>query len=153
MINNDFYVAKSYQGLPIEEGPYVKGTKGYCKVRLKSGNLKEVRTYNEHEYHKLYPEAKKKVVTGTQRKILGFGDEGYIVIFNGAGPHEEFFSKSNARYHRIWGWYIPSTETVPVLPAGVSAVVLPWENVGGEDGSLYPEDDVIMGVRKARQYA
>ena len=64
----------------------------------------------------------------------------------------EYFNNSSARYCRFWGWYIPSNETVPVLPEGVSAVVLPWENVGGEDGELYPEDDVIEGVRKARHY-
>lgn len=38
----EIYVAKSYQGLPIVEEPYEKSGKSYCKVRLKSGNLKEV---------------------------------------------------------------------------------------------------------------
>ena len=99
----------------------------------------------------MYPLPKPKWVP--QRKMLGFGDEGYIIIFNGADKYEEYFNKTNARYHRIWGWYVPSNETVPVLPEGVSAVVLPWENVGGENGELYPEDDVITGVRKAKQYA
>lgn len=147
----DIYVAKSYQGLPIVEEPYIKSGKSYCKVRLKSGNLKEVRVYTEREYEKMYPLPKPK--WAPQRKMLGFGDEGYIIIFTGADKHEEYFNKSNARYHRIWGWYVPSNETVPILPEGVAAVVLPWSNVGGENGELYSEDDVIMGVRKARQYA
>lgn len=147
----EIYVAKSYQGLPIVEEPYTKSGKAYCKVRLKSGKLKEVRVYTEKEYEKIYPLPKPK--WAPQRKMLGFGDEGYIIIFKGADKYEEYFGNSNARYSRFWGWYVPSNETVPVLPDGVSAVVLPWENVGGEDGELYPEDDVIMGVRKARQYA
>ena len=147
----DIYVAKSYQGLPIVEEPYEKSGKAYCKVRMKSGSIKEVRVYTEKEYEKMYPLPKPK--WAQQRKMLGFGEEGYIIIFNGADKYEEYFDKTNACYHRIWGWYVPSNETVPVLPEGVSAVVLPWDNVGGEDGELYPEDDVIMGVRKARHYA
>ena len=147
----EIYVAKSYQGLPIVEEPYTKSGKAYCKVRLKSGKLKEVRVYNSTEYEKMYPLPKPK--WAPQRKMLGFGDEGYIIIFKGADRYEEYFDKTNARYHRIWGWYVPSNETVPVLPEGVSAVVLPWDNVGDENGELYPEDDVIMGVRKARHYA
>ena len=118
---------------------------------MKSGSIKEVRVYTEKEYEKMYPMPKPK--WAPQKKMLGFGDEGYIIIFKGADKYEEYFDKTNARYHRIWGWYVPSNETVPVLPEGVSAVVLPWNNVGGEDGELYPEDDVIMGVRKARHYA
>lgn len=147
----EIYVAKSYQGLPIEEEPYEKSGKSYCKVRMKSGSIKEVRVYTEKEYEKMYPLPKPK--WAPQRKMLGFGDAGYIIIFNGADKYEEYFNKTNACYHRIWGWYVPSNETVPVLPEGVSAVILPWENVGGENGELYPEDDVIMGVRKAKQYA
>lgn len=145
----EILVAKSYQGLPIVEEPYVKSGKTYCKVKMKSGNAKEVRVYSQKEYEKMYPlpPAKWK----PQREMLGFGEDGYIIIFNGAGPHEEFFEQSIARYHRIWGWYIPSSETVPVLPNGVSAVMLPWGNVGGDNGDLYAEADVIEGVRKARE--
>ena len=37
----EIYVAKSYQGLPIVEEPYEKNKKMYCKVRMKSGSIKE----------------------------------------------------------------------------------------------------------------
>lgn len=145
----EILVAKSYQGLPIVEEPYVKSGKTYCKVKTKSGSVKEVRTYTQKEYDKMYPAPPAK--WKPQREILGFGEDGYIIIFNGAGPHEEFFEQSIARYHRVWGWYIPSNETVPVLPDGVTAVMLPWERVGGDNGELYAEADVIEGVRKARE--
>ena len=144
------FVAKSYIGLPFIGEPYIKNKKKYVKVQLKSGKEKEIRIYNSAEYEKMYPMPKPK--WAPQKKMLGFGDEGYIIIFKGADKYEEYFDKTNARYHRIWGWYVPSNETVPALPEGVSAVVLPWENVGGEDGELYPENDVIEGVRKARHY-
>lgn len=146
----EIFVAKSYIGLPFIGEPYIKNKKKYVKVQLKSGKEKEIRIYNSNEYEKMYPLPKPK--WAPQRKMLGFGDEGYIIIFKGADKYEEYFGKTNARYCRFWGWYIPSNETVPVLPEGVSAVVLPWENVGGQDGELYPEDDVIEGVRKARHY-
>jgi hypothetical protein len=145
----EILVAKSYQGLPVVEEPYVKSGKTYCKVKMKSGSVKEVRTYTQKEYDKMYPAPPAK--WKPQREILGFGEDGYIIIFNGAGPHEEFFEQSIARYHRVWGWYIPSNETVPVLPDGVTAVMLPWEHVGGDNGELYAEADVIEGVRKARE--
>ena len=145
----EILVAKSYQGLPVVEEPYVKSGKTYCKVKTKSGSVKEVRTYTQKEYDKMYPAPPAK--WKPQREILGFGEDGYIIIFNGAGPHEEFFEQSIARFHRVWGWYIPSNETVPVLPDGVTAVMLPWERVGGDNGELYAEADVIEGVRKARE--
>ena len=146
----EIFVAKSYIGLPFIGEPYIKNKKRYVKVQLKSGKEKEIRIYDSKEYEKIYPLPKPK--WAPQRKMLGFGDEGYIIIFKGADRYEEYFDKTNARYSRFWGWYVPSNETVPVLPEGVSAVVLPWENVGGQDGELYPEDDVIKGVRKARHY-
>ena len=76
----EIYVAKSYQGLPIVEEPYEKNKKMYCKVRLKSGKVKEIRVYNSAEYEKMYPAPPPK--WAPQRKMLGFGDEGYIIIFN-----------------------------------------------------------------------
>lgn len=137
----EIYVAKSYQGLPIVEEPYEKSGKSYCKVRLKSGNLKEVRVYTEKEYEKMYPAPLHK--WAPQRKILGFGDEGYIIIFNSKPEFEEFYEKGPFRYSRFFGWYLPGNETVPVLPNGIVPKVLPWEIVGNTDGELKEEKELL----------
>lgn len=140
----EIYVAKSYQGLPIVEEPYEKNKKMYCKVRLKSGKIKEIRVYNSAEYEKMYPAPPPK--WAPQRKMLGFGDEGYIIIFNNNPKFEEFYEKGPFRYSRFFGWYLPSNETVPVLPDGIIPKVLPWEIVGNDDGELKEEKELMKNL-------
>lgn len=139
------YVAKSYEGLPVVEEEYTKNGRTYCKVRTVKGTVKEVRTYTEAEYKKLYGSVSKTVSSKTefnQKKALGF-DKGYITIFKGAvAANELFFEKSNARYSRWTGWYIVSTEEVPELPDGVIAVKLNWEDVAANDKMIKPIEEV-----------
>ena len=137
----ELYVAKSYQGLPVVEEPYKKGGKTYCKVRTPKGVLKEVRVYNQKEYEKLYPAPAPK--WKPQRELLGFGEDGFILIFNNKPEFEEFYEKGPFRYSRHFGWYLPSNETVPVLPDGIIPKILPWNIVGGEDGELIEESKLI----------
>ena len=142
----ELYVAKSYQGLPVVEEPYKKGGKTYCKVRTPKGVLKEVRVYSQKEYEKLYPAPAPK--WKPQRELLGFGEDGYILVFNNKPEFEEFYEKGPFRYSRWIGWYLPSNETVPVLPEGIVPKILPWEIVGGEDGELIAEDKLIKAFNK-----
>lgn len=136
-------VAKSYAGLPIEEGPYQVNGRMYCKVRQNSGALRQVRWYSDAEYKRMYPGEVVHAVDPnrkTQKDILGF-EKGYITIFRGdTYGNKEWFKRSIARYCKWWGWYIVSTDTVPeILPEAVEAVVLLWELVGKEDGTLLPD--------------
>lgn len=142
----EIYVAKSYQGLPIVEEPYTKSGKAYCKVRLKSGNLKEVRVYTQKEYEKMYPLPKPK--WAPQRKMLGFGDEGYIIIFNSKPEFESFYEKGPFRFSRFFDWYLPANETIPVLPDGIIPKFLPWEVVGNDDGELKEEKELMKNFSK-----
>ena len=84
-----------------------------------------------------------------QREMLGFGEDGYILVFN-TGPNidEQFYIEGPFRFHRVFGWYLPSNETVPVLPEGVMPKVLRWEMVGGDDGELFAEDHLIKQFNK-----
>lgn len=142
------FVAKSYEGLEIVEDEYKKGNKTYCKVRTKSGTTKEVRTYTETEYNKMYGASAIPAVKCNQRKMLGF-DKGYITIFKGpVAQNEHFFDKSNARFHIALGWYIVSSEEVPKLPDNIIPIQLFWNEVGNEDGTLKSIDEVKKIVRK-----
>ena len=134
-------VAKSYQNLKQVCEPYLKSGRMYVKVQ-QGNNQREVRWYTEAEYAKMYGIKVEKAVT-PQKKILGF-ENGYITLFKGdTYANLEWFQRSIARYHKIWGWYVVSTEAVPFdLPMGLTPVELRWEQVGDENGVLYDDDTV-----------
>ena len=143
-------VAKSYAGLKIEEGPYQVNGRMYCKVRQLNGGIKQVRWYSDAEYRHMYPGEvvhAPDAVRKTQRDILGF-EKGYITIFKGdTYGNLEWFKRSVARYCRMWGWYIVSTDEIPAdLPASVTPVQLPWELVGKADGTLLTDGQIAAAI-------
>ena len=142
----EIFVAKSYIGLPFIGEPYIKNKKKYIKVQLKSGKEKEIRIYNSSEYEKMYPAPEPK--WKPQRELLGFGEDGFILIFNNKPEFETFYEKGPFRYHRVFGWYLPGNEIVPALLPGIVPKVLSWETVGGEDGELIAEDKLIKAFNK-----
>ena len=142
----EIFVAKSYIGLPFIGEPYIKNKKRYVKVQLKSGKEKEIRIYNSAEYEKMYPLPKPK--WAPQRKMLGFGDKGYIIIFNTKPEFESFYEKGPFRFSRFFGWYLPANETIPVLPDGIIPKFLPWEVVGNDDGELKEEKELMKNFSK-----
>ena len=142
----EIFVAKSYIGLPFIGEPYIKNKKKYIKVQFKSGKEKEIRIYNSSEYEKMYPAPEPK--WKPQRELLGFGEDGFILIFNNKPEFEEFYEKGIFRYHKIFGWYLPGNEIVPALLPGIVPKVLSWETVGGEDGELIAEDKLIKAFNK-----
>jgi hypothetical protein len=147
-------VAKSYANWEQIGEVIISSGKKYINVKHpKTGNLKQVRVYSEVEYKKMYPDitASSGSVQDTyfkpQKDVLGF-QKGYITIFKGdTYKNLEWFQQSIARYTRLWGWYIISTEEIPAdLPEDVTPVQLPWEMVGNEDGKVKPEAEVKMAV-------
>ena len=137
----EIFVAKSYIGLPFIGEPYIKNKKKYIKVQLKSGKEKEIRIYNSSEYEKMYPAPEPK--WKPQRELLGFGEDGFILIFNNKPEFETFYEKGPFRYSRWTGWYLPSNETVPVLPEGIVPKILPWEVIGMDNGELKEEEQLL----------
>lgn len=139
-------VAKSYQGLEILKDPFEVNGRTYVVIRMKNGNDKQVRWYTEAEYEKMYPEEKPKSEIN-YRKVFGF-DKGYITIFNESNDADEeyLYNCEIPRYCTHWGWYVVSTDEVPVLPDNLDEIRLPWELVGNADGSLKSKEEIKLAV-------
>ena len=140
-------VAKSYQGLPIVCDPYEINGRQYVKVKLKSGTIKQVRSYSEKEYAKYNPEVKVIKPAKSRRDILGFGEQGFIWIFKGETYENlNWFRASPCRYTRVWGWYLPSDIEMPdPIPSNVEPIKLDWADVSLDD-QLIPEDQIVKVV-------
>ena len=116
-------VAPSFKDFPKLTEPYYKDKKWYIKVQNpKTGTIREVRWYPDPNEERRWKNLK---------KTLGF-DEGYVTIFKGdVDPVDHWFRAEEAcRYHKFWGWYVPSTLSVPdPLPYGIQPVQLKWKDV------------------------
>ena len=75
-------VAKSYEGLEQVCEPYTLNGREYVKVRMKNGQIKQVRAYSEAEYRKYNPEVIIVKPAKSRRDVLGFGEQGFIWLFN-----------------------------------------------------------------------
>lgn len=149
-------VAKSYQKYEIICEPFIDNGRAYVNIK-KDGSLKTVRWYTDKEYATMYKLPKNggasletvssKPPAPVVKDILGFKN-GFITLITGPTENwEEYLNMSNARYSRVWGWYIISTETVPSdLPDDLTTMTLSWSLVGNEDGTLLPEDKVVEAV-------
>jgi len=146
-------VAKSFQNFEVLTDVYEVSGKKYVRVRNpKTGTERQVRWYNEKEYARMYPAdnaagaSESPVAKFNAKKALGF-EKGYISLFKGdTYPYQEWFSKSIARYHDTWGWYIVSTDEVPAeLPPSVSIVQLKWEDISDGE-NLKPQPAIKEAV-------
>lgn len=144
-MDRQILVAKSYQGLPIETEPYKINGKEYVKVRLKSGQLKQVRSYTEKEYAKYNPKVEIIQPAKSQREVFGFGEQGFIWVFKGDTYGAlDWFRYQPTRYARPFGWYLPSDMEMPEpLPVGVTPVKLPWEAVKVDDEHMKSEKELV----------
>lgn len=149
-------VAKTYQSWKQISPPFEEKGRMYILVQKPgTGASKKVRWYSDAEYSKMYAADPVEPTGNTNhRKILGFGDAGYITIFRGyTDDLEWWFDRSVARFHRIWGWYIVSDDIVPIdLPATVEPVRLDWTLVGtgvsliNEEGVRAAVNNLLYGV-------
>ena len=132
-------VAKTYQNYEKIGEPFQKSNKMYINVRLNSGKIKAVRVYTPKEYEKLYPGDKKAVAEAkerkTQREVLGFGEKGYIYLYEGDTMYIEH--NTPARECVWWGWYYP--DLIPDLPQNIRVYTLNWDAVGNPNGSVDKE--------------
>ena len=146
-------VAKSYQGLEQIGEPYTINSRMYVKVRTKSGTEKQVRAYSEKEFMRLWgdtaPQVQSSTATKSLKEVLGF-TKGYITIFSGdTYAALEWFHMSIARFHKLFGWYIVSTDELPQdIPTCVEPKQLLWANVAKDDNTLLPDSAVLAAVNE-----
>lgn len=142
-------VAKSYQGLEQIGEPYTVNGRMYVKVRTKSGTEKQVRAYSEKEFLRLWGEAQASQNGKSLKDVLGF-TKGYITIFAGdTYAALEWFRYSSARFHKLFGWYIISTEELPQdIPSCVEPKQLLWSKVAKDDNTLLPDATILAAVNE-----
>lgn len=148
-------VAKSYQNCETIGDIYTSKGRQYIQIKTKSGLLKTVRWYSDHEYAKMYGETVSKTndpYFKTQKEVLGFVND-FITIFKGNTYEDKDYFKTNAaRYNKYWGWYFPSNVELPLdIPDDVVAVRLEWSMVGNEDGTLRSDEAVSAAVDSLTQ--
>lgn len=145
-------VAKSYEGLEQICPPYTMNGREYVKVRMKNGQIKQVRAYSEAEYRKYNPEVIIVKPAKSRRDVLGFGEQGFIWLFKGETfENLDWFHDSPCRYARTWGWYLPSNVEMPdPLPANITPVKLEWDEVSFEDRLI--SEDQIKAVADAKLF-
>lgn len=124
-------VAKSYQSWPIQGDPFTENGRQYVTVIKPNGDPKKVRWYSDKQISKIYKES--AIADDIDyRKILGFGDKGYITIYRGEIAENENWFRANksCRYHKFWGWYTPSDDPIVTsVPAGVIPSTLSWASI------------------------
>ena len=146
-------VAKSYQDLEQICEPYTVNGRMYVKVRTKSGTEKQVRAYSEKEFMRLWgdtaPQVQSSTTTKPLKEVLGF-TKGYITIFAGdTYAALEWFRMSVARFHKLFGWYIVSTDELPQdLPSCIEPKQLLWAKVAKDDNTLLPDSAVLAAVNE-----
>lgn len=165
-------VAKSFQKMKILCDPYEKNGKMYVRVlNEKTGNEREVRSYSEEEYAKMYKEpkvtnkkeepkvskvdawwkekAKNDPYWKSQKELLGFS-KGYITIFKGNTYENKDYLKSiGCVYRKNWGWGLSSELELPSdLPEDITPVRLDWNKIGNEEGILYRDSIISNEVDK-----
>lgn len=146
------FVAKSYQNLEQIGEPYTINGRMYVKIRTKSGTEKQVRAYSEKEFMRLWGDAVPQMQsssTKSLKEVLGF-TKGYITIFSGdTYAALEWFRMSIARFHKLFGWYIVSTDELPQdIPSCVEPKQLLWTKVAKDDNTLLPDSAVLAAVNE-----
>ncbi len=78
------------------------------------------------------------------KTVLGF-DEGYIVVFRGreVNTFKEWFQRVGGKFHKIFGWYIPSNVPFPeITPYGLIQIKVNWTDISKNDETLKSDKEI-----------
>ena len=146
-------VAKTFQNLEQVGDIFVENGRNYVNVRTKTGTLRKVRWYNDHEYARLYPSdaIKEPKRLRPLKDTLGFVN-GTITVYSGDCESErDWFIMNHAQYNRYWGWFFPSNMQVPEeCPEGLKPVIIRWEDVFVDENHTLPESVIAEKMNKFR---
>lgn len=157
-------VADSYKDCPIISEIFAEGGKKYVQVQTGINRAKKVRWYTKKG--EKMPEIAKTSAFNLEpetpmlnaKKILGFGDKGYITIFKGDTEATRDWFARNGRYAKPFGWYFPADTNYTTLPINIEPIKIYWNDVSKND-ILLPENQIkdILDEKKygisASQYA
>lgn len=152
-------VAKSFLNSKIIWGPGPgKGGKSYVTIELPNGQTRTVRWYTNEEWKRMYPELAHMIDNDkvSYRKILGFGEAGYITVYFGNTYEnlEWFKAEPECRYHKTWGWYTPSDmDVAQILPKEVSTFKLFWNDICTENNEINLEtvEQIMNKIKYANE--
>ena len=150
-------VAKTYQHMEIQGEPFEENKRMYVNVLAPKG-IKKVRWYSDIEYQRMYPnevneDGKHNIMDFNARHVFGFGSGGYITIYRGDEELLQQFRETHQesfRYNLTFGIYTPSHIHVCDLPAGITPVMLKWEEVMDHDDRMKPHEIVQKIVAEKR---
>ena len=138
-------VARSYMTYAQIGDPYIENGKKYILVQTPNGNLRKARVYSPDEWKRMYPDLASTIEDKTAadyRKILGFGEAGFITIYYGnTYDNLDWFKRQpECRYNVYFGWYSPSKETLSAFPPeGVREARIEWSDVTSNGYSIDPD--------------
>lgn len=91
----------------------------------------------ERRQQKAAEAREEKRIKFAARNAFGFGEAGFITIL--VGEYElvnEFVHQKmagRARYATMFGWYVPSSETIEEMPEGITSMKIDWDSVKDEN--------------------
>lgn len=147
-------VAPSFESYKvISEEPFLKNGKLYLIVEHpKTHNQRTVRYYSDAEYAKAY--GKKEIDTGFRnlKEVRGFKEGPITIIRNNKADDEEYLRRSVARFAVGIGWYIISSEKIPIdAPPHFKYLSLTWEEASIDENHLKDPNDIgLLLQRKAK---
>ena len=143
-------VARSYEKFVINGEPFKENGRMYVNVVTPKG-LKKVRWYTDAERAKMDKtagiEVKKDIMDFDGRHAFGFGDDGYIIIYQGDEEVIEEWAQTHRNFlwrNLTFGYYTPSrlTNQITEVPSNITAIKLTWNEVQDSGNKMKPHEEI-----------
>ena len=132
-------LAKNYQQYETVGEPYQAHQHWYQKINI-NGQITEARLYTDEEYEKMYPSNLVPI-----KEQLGFVDNSISLIIGNISELSDWLKRVNAKYNKLFGWYLPGTcgEPIEPIPEGIIFKVLTWPQISVNNKYLRPDPEIV----------